>query len=397
MMQDDLRDKVTNLNDQQLVDVLTKDRDEYAEAFLTLAIQEAEQRNIKLIDQIVLQYNGQREEFAEISDAVERLKGHFSVFDIFNYFNKAEENLVVQKAGKLWILHHHTHREENVSFFCESLEEVKEIVGKFLSLRTWEPGENNYLYDWEILERSDNPAIIESIAGLFNQTSIPYILNNRYLLHFNAIIGNHHIGNDFLLLVPGDCRKEAEKTLDAREKVIADLYKMLSEAEEAEDQQKQLTIYEQLEKLVFDDSAVHFNKGLILLDQKDYKGAADAVIRSLTIDLAQKADADEIAETAEVLEKIRVKLPDDLPLLHCLAMLAANGSDVETAMAHYQKILSIDPDDSSAHMNLGYLYYENETNDDLALKHFRRFLKLVPEGDEAEGVRQTLTMLGESE
>ena len=48
----------------------------------------------------------------------------------------------------------------------------------------------------------------------------------------------------------------------------------------------------------------------------------------------------------------------------------------------------MNPDDSGVHYNLGILYDDKLNNEPRAIKHYKKFLELVPMGEDSARVRQ---------
>jgi type II secretory pathway component GspD/PulD (secretin) len=63
----------------------------------------------------------------------------------------------------------------------------------------------------------------------------------------------------------------------------------------------------------------------------------------------------------------------------------------------YLKALEIDPNDSQAHYNLGVIYDEELNMPDLALKHYQSYLRLRPDAENADKVREWIKEVREEE
>ncbi|MCK4387782.1 MAG: hypothetical protein KAW00_03325 [Dehalococcoidia bacterium] len=160
---------------------------------------------------------------------------------------------------------------------------------------------------------------------------------------------------------------------------IDNLRKQASELAQSGDIQRELSILSQLAKLVPNDETVLFNRGVILFELGRYKEAADSFIASL----ANNHNYVELFEDSiQYLKQIAEKLPEDVGILHNLATFSkSKGENNKTVEQYYRKILSIKPTDALAHLNFGYLYYEQD-DDISAYHHFMEYLELEPESDE---------------
>lgn len=65
-----------------------------------------------------------------------------------------------------------------------------------------------------------------------------------------------------------------------------------------------------------------------------------------------------------------------------------NSMDYEGAVEAFEKALEVNPHSASAHFELGLLYENNEQDFAAAIYHFDRFLKLRPNSEYAEIVKQ---------
>ena len=76
------------------------------------------------------------------------------------------------------------------------------------------------------------------------------------------------------------------------------------------------------------------------------------------------------------------KLIKDTSEMHYnLGVFYTKNKEYARAVAEFEKVVEIAPDDSYAHFNLGYIYAEYLVNRAKAIEHFRRFLILAKGGD----------------
>jgi LysM repeat protein len=67
---------------------------------------------------------------------------------------------------------------------------------------------------------------------------------------------------------------------------------------------------------------------------------------------------------------------------------AVNGMDYPGAIEEFEKALEVNPRNSKAHYQLGWLYEEKEPDPAAAIYHYERFLKLRPNSENAEVIKQ---------
>jgi len=65
-----------------------------------------------------------------------------------------------------------------------------------------------------------------------------------------------------------------------------------------------------------------------------------------------------------------------------LGVFYTKNKEYERAIAEFQKVVEINPNDEYAHFNLGYIYAEYMINRKLSIEHFRHYLQLAKSGDQ---------------
>lgn len=69
---------------------------------------------------------------------------------------------------------------------------------------------------------------------------------------------------------------------------------------------------------------------------------------------------------------------------------AVNSMDYNGAIDEFEKAVEANPRNASAHFELGWLYEEKEPDPAAAIYHYQQFLKLRPNADTAEAVKQRI-------
>jgi tetratricopeptide (TPR) repeat protein len=157
--------------------------------------------------------------------------------------------------------------------------------------------------------------------------------------------------------------------------------------------------YDQLAQLVEDDPAVSYGRGVLLLERGRNEEAAEAFIELALLCMQSKlglptADFEAYWQVAEShLERLSAALPENLGVLHCLARMAMFDKNDDKAKARYDKILAIAPTDSIAHLNLGYMYFDDPHYHARAARHFRSYLDGQPDVEDRTAVEEILTNL----
>lgn len=397
MYKDEIAKQCESMSDEELVAALTVDKQEYSLDFREVPEIELRNRNVqlsKIKNTVRVKINDQNEETITIEEALTKLNQDVSLFDVLSFTNCLDETLIFQKESHCWVGHYLYKNKYEASFFIESPQTSEEILSLFLNLQDWNAKvEKEFqLSDLVVLVDSDSDDYIESVSNLLAKLRIPSIVKNVNLIriHLRPSWLQMYDENPTKILVPKDYLSSAQKALTEMEHKIDNLHKQASELAQSGDIQGELSVLSQLAELVPNDEAVLFHKGAILFELGRYKEAADSFI----VSLANNHNYEELfADSVQYLRQIAEKLPEDVDILHNLATFAkSKGEDNRTLEQYYKKILSVKPTDALAHLNLGYLYYEE--NDDIsAYHHFMEYLELEPGSDERARIESIIKQI----
>jgi chromosome segregation ATPase len=87
------------------------------------------------------------------------------------------------------------------------------------------------------------------------------------------------------------------------------------------------------------------------------------------------------AKFAEIARQNKRLIKETAEMHYNLGVFYSKGKNYERAIAEFEKVLDIDPNDSYAHFNLGYIYAEYLVNRKNSVEHFRHFLRLAKSDD----------------
>ena len=87
------------------------------------------------------------------------------------------------------------------------------------------------------------------------------------------------------------------------------------------------------------------------------------------------------AKFAEIARENKVLIKETALMHYNLGVFYTKNKEYSRAIAEFEKTVELNPDDASAHYNLGYIYAEYLVNRPVALTHFRKFLSLVKSED----------------
>lgn len=105
----------------------------------------------------------------------------------------------------------------------------------------------------------------------------------------------------------------------------------------------------------------------------------------------KKAYEMKILSLESQLQKSKNRLSSEAERYHYnLGVTAVRVQDYENAVKEFQTALSYNPNNAKAHYNLGIIYDDSFKDKKQARYHYKAFLDLQPQSDEAEAVREWL-------
>lgn len=88
------------------------------------------------------------------------------------------------------------------------------------------------------------------------------------------------------------------------------------------------------------------------------------------------------AKFSEIARQNKVLLKQTSQMHYNLGVFYTKNKEYERALAEFERVVEINPDDAYAHFNLGYIYAEYIVNRPKATEHFRHFLRLAKSNDQ---------------
>ena len=116
----------------------------------------------------------------------------------------------------------------------------------------------------------------------------------------------------------------------------------------------------------------------------------------LTQALSKKEE--EVKALSAKLDELQSELKNKTATLHYnLAVNFSQDRDFDNAIIEYEKALKIDPDHIASHYNLGILCEEYSKDYAQAIKHYRRYLQLSPDAQDAPQIERWIQQLEEEQ
>ncbi|MDD5645192.1 MAG: tetratricopeptide repeat protein, partial [bacterium] len=76
-----------------------------------------------------------------------------------------------------------------------------------------------------------------------------------------------------------------------------------------------------------------------------------------------------------------------------MGFLLKETGDYEMAIAYFKKALELDPENSAVHLGLAQIYDLNKYNNELALRHYEKYIRLEPAGKYSADVAARIKVL----
>jgi hypothetical protein len=389
-MDDDrlLRERCESLSDSALVRSLTLDRADNSPAFVEQALREFERRGTTLeacIDRVSLHTGGTRSSETDIDTALALITDDVPRRSVASFTHCLGESLVLQREGWGWVLHAYTGEHYELSYLLHSTAAARLTLERFLHLQSWREsaGVGHHLDNWKTLASSEDAEQVLGLSDRLAAGDVPHIVRPALFTPPDD--------KAVALLVPPKHKAAAEDVINAGRASIQQLQQRALAADAAGDPAAELAAYDDLIEAEGDSHAVHYNRGVLLLDAARLEEAAlafmEAAARGLArtrpdLSLGQGPTGGGLVGLIGVGARLvgRAVMPrsgpgypdwfDDVEarlqnlldhfgpradLLHSLASLARIKGDGTTAAQRYEQILQLDATDEVARFQLEYL------------------------------------------
>lgn len=250
-------------------------------------------------------------------------------------------------------------------------------------LSNWLPEEIDIIEHWETFAESTSSEYILRLAKLLDDTDIVYSINSNRLARFNSF------SSPYSIVLPAKDRNEAAIVLTKMDEFEKRLHEKLELAEKNEDVDLQLELLTELASVTPEDSVLFYNKAQLLDEKGDFQNASESLIESFNLDF-KNGTVDDIEDIENYLIEVLEKVEAKSNILHCLATISAFRGAIDNSIKYYNELIALDDNDSIAHLNLGYLFYSENLDDNKVKLHFIKFIELEPESEEREAIEAIL-------
>lgn len=388
-MSEEILKPINVMTDDELLSVLTVNRENFNDEYKTKVANELEKRGVNLDEKFrtaKIKLNHKEVEEVDVSVVNEKISLLKNPLDVLYFINYMKEHYAVQKNENNYVVHHHSPKSGFTSFFLDNEAQLKNSLQNFFAFNNWLPEDIEVIEHWETFAESTSVDYILKLVQLLDESEILYCVNSDRNVRFNSF------DSPYSIVLPVDELQEAEKIFEKMDQIKETLHARLEEAASKEDVDSQLKILSELELVTPDDSLVFYNKAQLLDEKGDYQNASDALIESFNIEMSNGA-VDDIEDVENYLVSILDKVEKKLNTLHCLATISAFKGDVENSFEYCKTIINLDENDAIAHLQLGHYYYSH-TEDDAKVKfHFNKYLDLEPKSEQREAIEELLNNL----
>jgi tetratricopeptide (TPR) repeat protein len=382
-----LRERCQALSETDLVRSLTLERADNSAAFVNEALREFERRGTTLdacIDRVELRA-GPRTGQTSIDAALTLVNDDVPRRAVASFTHYLGETLVLQREGWGWVLHFYAEDRYGLSYLIDGTDVARKVVERFLRLQPWrdEAGEGHHLDDWKTLISSDEAERILALSDRLAAAGVPHAVRPALF----TPRGDESVA----LLVPRERRAEADQVAGLGEAPVRRLHHQAEACDEAGDLAGELAAYDELVATDGNNHAVHYNRGVVLLESGRHEEAAAAFMEAAARGLVKLKPDHSLGRGPsgggllglvgvgarllgraissppgsgfpDWLEDVELRLQSLLDrfgprsdLLHSLASLARVKGDSAAAVERYHAILALHPDDEVARFQLEYL------------------------------------------
>jgi len=373
--------------DLDLVRNLTLDRADNSSAFVDEALREFERRGTTLaacIDHITM-HVGSKRGAADIDTALGLVTDEVPRRAVASFTRCLGETLILQREGWGWVLHAYTDESYEHSFLVDSTAAARQVLERFLRLQPWreDAGIGHHLDNWKTLASSEDADHVLALSARLVVAAVPHIVRPALFTP---------PGDDAIaLLVPPKHKAAADDVIGAGQASIQQLRQQALAADAAGDAVAELAAYDAMIEVDGGDHAVHYNRGVLLLEAAQHEPAAMAFMEAAARGLAVlKPDLslgrgpsgggllglvgvgarlvgraispkpgpgypDWFDDVELRLQALLDRLGPRADVLHSLASLARFKGDNAAAADWYHRILMLNPGDEVARFQLEYL------------------------------------------
>lgn len=105
----------------------------------------------------------------------------------------------------------------------------------------------------------------------------------------------------------------------------------------------------------------------------------------------QKNLADSLSSLSGAEKKSASLKRETADMHYNLGVILQDANKIDAAVIEYKKVLESRPDDAETHYNLALIYDTIKNQRDLALEHYRRYLQIKPDAQDAAAVKEAIT------
>ncbi|MFH0940355.1 MAG: tetratricopeptide repeat protein [Candidatus Omnitrophota bacterium] len=191
-----------------------------------------------------------------------------------------------------------------------------------------------------------------------------------------------------------DVKKERDKSLDDKQKLLDQMNQLSKEKDkavkDAEDVKKSVLKEREISLVAGDDlEKLRKEVAAIAREGKDSIKQLEESFRK-----KQQNYETRILSSEAQLAKAKAKISSEAARYHYnLGVVYTQNKDFDSAVKEFKTALGYNPKNAQAHYNLGIIYDDYFKDRENAKYHYRNYLELSPDSDDAEAVKEWLANL----
>lgn len=392
MNHEGMHERCEEMTLKELLRATTLDRDEFDPAFVEIAQSFLNRRWMEvqeLRNKAIVQIHTNPAENVDKEGAMKALEAPLDLWHSVTIRNCLDDMVILQRDRSGWTGHLVIH-EEYGGTFRTGINVAQSLVARFLEL-DYQVFESIQIFDiskMAILIETESYDYTMMTTDKLEARGIDYIVQTRVLARFFQDEETSIHGLSFIVLVPVSTFDDARMILDEIEATIAALHEEAERYSNEGNTEAELETFQRIVRMVPTDHIATFNLGAVLFESERYEEAIEQFAKVLL-----KAGIKAADDVEEYCVEIVTRIPDSIDSLHILTDIERIRGNAKEAIAYIERILTINNDDAIAHLNLGYILYEESDDDAEALGHLRRYLELKPDADDRETIEAMISEL----
>ena len=179
-----IEQECASMENQDIIRVLTVDKNQYNATYLEMAQREIDRRGLVLrdrVDTVNVAWNNESGKDMTRAQAVAQAGGAWSPWALLTLVNCVGDAWVVQREFASWLIHFYERDAYRFSSFFNALPELSDTLMLFMSLEPWEVAESHELDGWKPIFETRSRAFLTKIVADLVREDIQHTVKPRCL------------------------------------------------------------------------------------------------------------------------------------------------------------------------------------------------------------------------